>query len=698
MSLNSKIKQAFLSGALAGKTIKQIFAVLDAKKGFEKDAVRGAIETLEKENVVFCDGGRYILFESAGLVKGTIRGHERGYAFLVPENEDYRDFFIPPHALGGAFHGDLVYVKPKDISCGDNDEAEVVKIVARNDKIVGTYQAERTYGFVVPDEDGFTSDIFVPFKSSLGAVTGDKVLCRITAYPFDKNPEGEIIEILGKKYDLGAEERSIIAAHKIPVDFPKEVTAFLAEYNRFSAADAAGRVDFRDQTIITIDGEDARDLDDAISLKTLEHGHFLLGVHIADGSFFVTEGSPVDREAMRRGTSVYFPDNVIPMLPRELSNGICSLSEGVDRFTLSCVMEVDERGEVVDKTVAEGVIRSAHRMTYTAVDGLLSGDEKLKNEYADILPLIENMRALAEILIKKRERRGSVDLDVKEAEIRVDARGEISISPLFRTLSHRIIEDFMVLANETIAEYARYTEIPFLFRVHETPKEGKLEDFKTYLKNLGVSVRWSAHGVHPSDFSSLLKRLEGSPYFPLVNKVMLRSMNKAVYSPENVGHFGLASECYCHFTSPIRRYPDLVVHRAIKRLIFGGIGQWFDEHVSDINEIAKGASACERRADEAERDVDDLFKARFMRNFIGEEFEGIVSGVTAFGVFVELPNTVEGLIKIETLPAGSYDFDKKSYSLSSKRLTFHLGERVKIRVAGVNQARRKVEFIYVNKC
>ena len=698
MSLNSEIKRGFLDGELEGKTIKQIFFALDAKKGFEKDAVRRAIESLERDNFIFCDDGRFILFENAGLVKGTIRGHERGYAFLVPENEDYRDFFIPPHALCGAYHGDVVYVKPASLSQGDNDEAEVVRIVARNDKIVGTYQAERTYGFVVPDDGGFIADIFVPFKNSLGAVTGDKVLCSVTAYPAGKSPEGEIIEILGKKYDLGAEERSIIAAHRIPVEFPKEVTDFIAGQKYFSDAPAEGRRDFRGETIITVDGEDARDLDDAISLKTLDNGHFLLGVHIADVSYFVPEGSPVDREALKRGTSVYFPDNVIPMLPRELSNGICSLGEGVDRFTLSCVMEVDERGEVVDKTITEGVIRSAHRMTYTAVDGILDGDENLKREYADILPLIENMRALAEILIAKRERRGSVDLDVKEAEIRVNARGEISISPLFRTLSHRIIEEFMVLANETVAEYARYTEIPFLFRVHETPREGKLEDFRSYLKILGINVRWSAHGVHPSDFSALLKRLEGSPYFPLVNKVMLRSMIKAVYSPENVGHFGLASECYCHFTSPIRRYPDLVVHRAIKHLLFGGIGSWFDAHASDIYEIAKTVSSCERRADEAERDVDDLFKARYMRNFIGDEFDGIVSGVTAFGVFVELPNTVEGLIKIETLPAGTYDYDKKTYSLFSNRLSFHLGERVRVRVAGIDGARRKVEFIFVGKC
>ncbi len=698
MGFYEKLKDLFLTGELANKTAKQIFTALDVKKGFEKDAVRDVLTRLERDNVIFFDGNRYILFENAGLIKGTVRGHERGYGFLVPENADLRDFFLPPHAMNGALHGDEVYVKPVKGDRGSNDEAEVVRIIKRQTTVVGTYQAEKTFGFVVPDEKGYCVDIFVPFKAAMGAVSGDKVVVEIKAFPYGKNPEGEIIEILGKKFDLGAEERSVIAARGIPDKFPQSVTEFVSAQN-YSAIDGdlSGREDFRGELTVTIDGEDARDLDDAITLKTCDNGHFLLGVHIADVSHYVAEGGVIDREAYRRGTSVYFPDTVIPMLPRELCNGICSLNEGVDRYTLSCVMEVDQNGEVVDKRIVEGVIRSDKRLTYTAVDAVIEGDAAACRDCAEVLELIDTMRRLALILIKKRDGRGSVDLDVKEAEIRVNAKGDISITPLKRTLSHRIIEEFMILANETVAEFVRYTEIPFLYRIHERPSDEKTAAFCEYLKLLGINVRWSSRGVHPSDFSALLSRLEGKPLFPLVNKVMLRSMSKAVYSPENLGHFGLASDAYCHFTSPIRRYPDLVAHRALKHLIKGELGQWMDVHGEDIYEIAKETSKCERRADEAERDVDDIFKARYMKKHIGEEFVGVVSGVTSFGVFVELSNTVEGLIKIDTLPKGRYEFDKASYTLSSGRLSFRLGEEVLVYVAGVNQADRRVEFIFENK-
>ena len=505
------------------------------------------------------------------------------------------------------------------------------------------------------------------------------------------------MEILGKKFDMGAEERSIVAAKGIPDVFPEKVVEYVRSRRYGKTVDCEGREDFRDELTVTVDGADARDLDDAISLKMLDNGHFLLGVHIADVSCYVPEGSEVDKEALRRSTSVYFPDTVIPMLPRELCNGICSLNEGEDRLTLSCIMEVDEGGNVVDRRITEGVIRSDRRLTYDAVDAIVEGDSELCEKYADVLPLITNMCTLAKILIAKRDKRGSVDLDVKEASIVVDARGEISITPLFRTLSHRIIEEFMILANETVAEFVRYTEIPFLYRVHERPSEDKLADFTAYLKNLGINARWGANGVHPRDFSALLTRLEGTPLFSLVNKVMLRSMSKAKYFPENLGHFGLASDSYCHFTSPIRRYPDLVVHRAIKHMLNGQVGEWVDKYEPAIYDIAKITSECERRADEAERDVDDLFKAKYMKKHIGEEFEGVVSGVTSFGVFVELPNTVEGLIKLDTLPPGNYDFDKSTFTLASKKLSFKLGEMVRIMVAGVDFANRKVEFIFINK-
>ena len=683
--------------AFTGKTAKQIFTRFLIRKGTDKDSVRAALSRLEKECVLFCDNGKYIPFESAGLIKGKLRCNERGYGFLVPENAGIHDFFIPPDALNNAFDGDEVYVKPVRGKFGEGDRAEVVRIVKRADKLVGVYMAEESYGFVVPDNRGCLMDIYVSYRNAHGAVTGDKVCVKLLTFPNGRNPEGEITEIIGKQHDLGAEERAIVISHSIPNDFPAEVKNYVAKQNYAAPLTVKGREDFRSERIITVDGENAKDLDDAISLKTLEKGHFLLGVHIADVSYYVPDGSPVDREALRRGTSVYFPDNVIPMLPKELSNGVCSLSEGEDKYTLSCIMEVDEKGNVVDRRISEGVIRSCRRLTYTAVDAILNGDEEATLRNADILPLISDMRDLAEILIKKRGVRGSIDLDVKEAEISVDASGKISISPLNRTLSHRMIEEFMILANECVAEFMRYTELPFIYRVHEAPKDDKTEEFIDYLKRLGITVRWSANGVHPKDYAKLLDRLIGSPLYPLVNKVMLRSMSKARYSPENLGHFGLASDCYCHFTSPIRRYPDLIVHRALKHMINGQIGEWADGYSAKTDEIAKASSDCERRADEAEREVDELFKSRYMRERIGEEFEGIISGVTAFGVFVELENTVEGLIKLDTLPRGNYEFERSSFTLSSKKISFSLGEKVRVMVAGVDTAARKTEFIFIKK-
>ena len=705
VGFTEKIKDEFVQGTIKNKTIKQIFAYFGAKKSFEKDAVRASLNALEKEGFLFRDGDRYTLFSEANLIKGVIRGHEKGFAFFTPLRDETSsgaepgDLFIPPHALSGAHDGDEVYARKVVSDRGSSDEGEVVFISKRLTKLVGTYQAERTYGFVIPDRKGYGDDIFVTFKNAHGAATGDKVTVKILSFPVGKSPEGEVTEILGKKYDLDALEKAIIEENNIPSEFPEAVTAFVRKHigETVSFQDAENREDFRGEQIITIDGESAKDLDDAISLKVLGSGNFLLGVHIADVSHYVPEGSVLDKEALKRGTSVYFPNFVIPMLPKELSNGICSLNEGVDRLTLSCIMEIDGRGEVVDRRITRGVIKSSHRMTYDAVDAILEGDEELVKQYSDILPLIENMSRLAKILIKKRDERGSVDLDVKDADIYMNARGEIVITPLNRTLSHRIIEEFMIIANETAAEYARFTEIPFLFRVHDSPSGEKLEEFKTFLKNLGINVKWSKSGAYSGDFASILEKLKDSPLYSIVNRVMLRSMSKAKYSPENIGHFGLASECYCHFTSPIRRYPDIIVHRALTYLADGRIGEWIDKYSPIIAEIGRITSECERRADEAERAADDIFKGRYMKQFIGEETEGIVSGVTGFGVFVELENTVEGLIKLDTLPAGNYDFDKTNHTLSSKKLSFKLGERVFVRVAGVESMTGKIQFLFIGK-
>ena len=698
MNLFNFIKDNFISGEWKNITPKKIYSLLEARKPFEQKSIQKILVSLEDEGLIVYDDGKYTAFEFSDFLRGSLRGNEKGFAFLIPENGG-DDYFIPNRNLHGALHADTVIAKKVTNSLkGSSDEAEVVKILKRGVEVLsGTFYRDRGQAIVRPDEKNFFEDVYIKAGKENGAKTGDKVLVKIVGYFKGYSPDGVITEVLGKRYELFAEENSIIKGSGFEESFSKsvldEVAKIPQEVNDNQLID---RLNLSDRLIITIDGDDSRDFDDAVEVEKLANGNYKLGVHIADVSEYVKTGSKVDEEAYKRSTSVYFPDRVLPMLPKELSNGICSLNEGVLRLTLSCIMEIDAQGEVVDRQIVKSVIKSSRRMTYNKVESILNGDETLINEYSDVAPMLFLMGELQTILSKKRDERGSVDLDVKEAHITYE-NGEIKVGQREAKRAYKIIEEFMVLANECVAEFAFYQELPILYRIHEKPTAEKAFSFVEFLKVLGVNVRWRPENARPSDFSAVLDRVKDKPFYSLVNRVMLRSMQKACYYPENLGHFGLSSKCYCHFTSPIRRYPDLIVHRVLKMVLDGQIGQLTDLYGDFIYEMATQTSDKERKSNEVERAVDDLYKAKYMENFIGQEFDGVISGVTSFGVFTELENTIEGITKIEDLPRGNYVFDAKTFSLSSSKYSYKLGDKVRVGVMGVDLSARRTEFIILYK-
>lgn len=616
---------------------------------------------------------------------GTVQGSDKGYAFIVPDDETYgHDFFVPRHAVNGAFHGDKVLAAHVH---GTKDEAYIVKILERGSEIItGTLERDKNRAFVYPDNVKLP-EIFIPLSSTLRAKNGDKVVCKITSYPKGKAPGGEIVEILGESGDIDAEELSIIRSYNLEEDFPENVKEEARNVSKDKIL-LDGREDFRDKLIITIDGEDTRDIDDGVSLER-KGKNFVLGVHIADVSRYVKAGTALDMNAYGRGTSVYFPDRVLPMLPKELSNGACSLNEGEERYAMSCVMTFTPDGERLGYKICESVICSRHRTTYTEITALLEGEKEATGKYPDLVEVAADMEKLCLAMEKRRERLGSVTLDVKEAHIYVDGEGKIVIPSAERTVSQRIIEQFMISANEAVAEFLQDRGAPCLYRIHESPAPEKASTFFAFLRDLGVKTKSGGGDVKPTDFQNILKAVEDKPFYSVVNKVMLRSMQKARYSEENRGHFGLASECYCHFTSPIRRYPDLFVHRALKAVLGR---KSFDKLAAFAPEAGKECSARERLADECERKVDDLYKLYYMAEKLGEEFDATVSGVTAFGVFAELDNTVEGLIPLEDLPADSYTYYEEKFTLAGSKYTFKLGQKIKVKVADCDLGRMRVLF------
>lgn len=651
----------------------------------ERPALKDMLWSFVRSGELLADSaGRFGTAEQFGAKRGKIAGNERGFGFFVPEDGS-GDLFLPRRALKNALHGD-------DVLCfrRTGDEGEVLAIIERGvHEIVGTFRFERQGGFVTADDKKYTERIFIAKNQTNGCKNGDKVAVKIKSYD-DRMPIGEIIEVLGKSGDLFTEEKAIIRSHSLRETFPEDVLREgekQAKKDPLSALD--GRADFRNTLIITIDGEDTRDIDDAISIE--KRGKFYhLGVHIADVSHYVKRNGLLDAEAFRRGTSVYFPDRVLPMLPPSLSDNICSLNEGAVRLTLSCLMTVNENGKVIAKKIVPSVIRSRHRMTYTAVTAIADGKKEAVEAYPDLVDFIKTAVELTNILKRSREARGGLDLDINETKI-LFGDGKISISPQERTISHEMIEQFMILANESVAEIMTEMRTPFVYRVHEKPSEEKAASFRDFLEGIGVGAPYDPRKVTPKDYQKILKSPENAPAGSVLNRVMLRSMMKAFYSPENIGHFGLASDCYCHFTSPIRRYPDLYIHRIIKDSL-ADRETVRKKYQGETETVSARSSACEKNAMEAERDADALYAVTYMQDKIGEEYEAAVTGVTPFGLFAELENTVEGLIPLEMLPEDRYEFSEDRLLLRGNVNIFRLGQRLLVKVTGVDWSSRRVQF------
>ena len=680
--------------------MKEMASVLQVKKE-ERQELKEILDALESEGKIHkTQKGNYVKGQGNRLT-GIYQAHARGFGFVSIEGSD-DDVFIPEEESGGALQGDEVEIQitrgagPKT---GQRQEGKVIKILKRGmSRIVGYYQKNKSFGFVLPDNQKFLQDVFVPEEKSKGAVTGHKVVVKLTSYGGDgKKPEGEVVEILGHVNDPGTDVLSIAMSYELPIEFPEKVMNQAERVAKpVSEADRFGRRDLRDVRMVTIDGEDAKDLDDAVSLEVRD-GSFYLGVHIADVTNYVQENSALDREAKKRGTSVYLADRVIPMLPHTLSNGICSLNAGEDRLALSCLMKIDENGTIVDHEICESVIRVDRRMTYTAVKQILEDeDEEQCRKYEEFVPMFREMARLSSILREKRHRRGAVDFDFPETKVILDEQGRpVELKAYERNTATKLIEDFMLAANETVAEDFFWREIPFVYRIHEAPDEEKIRKLAIFLHNFGYTMHVGNHEVHPKEIQKLLAKVEGKPEEPMIARLALRSMKQAKYTPENEGHFGLAASCYTHFTSPIRRYPDLQIHRIIKETLRGRMDEERIRHYQSIlEEVTKHASETERRAEEAERETVKLKKVQYMKNFIGEEYEGVISGITKWGMYVELPNTIEGLVHVVNMTDDHYEYIEDRYEMQGINTgkTYRLGQKVCVRVMAANELQRTIDF------
>ena len=681
---------------------KEIAVVLNVPKP-QKHELMEVLDALLADGKVELTGkGKYIK-SNGKFLTGIFTAHPRGFGFVTVEGEE-EDIFIPADQTNGALHMDTVQVAIARTSGGKRKEGTVVKIVARGTtQLVCTYEKSKTFGFAVPDNQRFAQDIFIPAERSKGAVSGHKVVVEITDYGKNgKKPEGKVVEIIGHINDPGTDIMSIVKGYDLPVDFSSKIMKQVENVsNEVSKADMAGRLDLRDWQTVTIDGEDAKDLDDAITLVK-EGELYKLGVHIADVSNYVQENSALDVEALKRGTSVYLVDRVIPMLPHKLSNGICSLNAGENRLALSCIMLIDAKGNVVDHTIAETVIRVDRRMSYTSVKKILEEhDETERREYEELVPMFELMQELAAILRKKRMKRGSIDFDFPETKIILDEKGRpVEIKPYDRNVATKIIEDFMLIANETVAQDYFWQELPFVYRTHENPDAEKIKKLGTFINNFGYTIHIGQDEVHPKELQKLLMKIDGTPEEALISRLTLRSMKQAKYTTINTGHFGLATNYYCHFTSPIRRYPDLQIHRIIKDNLRGRMNAGKIDHYEKIlPEVAKHSSEMERRADEAERETDKLKKVEYMEERIGQVFEGVISGVTEWGFYVELPNTIEGLVHVTTLTDDYYHYQEATYEMVGEATNrrYKLGQKVKVMVMSTDRLLRTIDFRVVRE-
>jgi len=688
--------------------LEQHFNITDAADF--KSFLKLLVSLEEQGKIIRTRTERFGVPERMNLLRGTVQAHPKGFAFLLPDDSEHPDVYLHANDLKSAMNGDVVLVRITSKSeAGGRMEGEVVRIVQRAiTQIVGVLEDHEAFAFVMPDDQRINRDIFIPKEKTMGAVTGQKVVVKIVTYPEGRSAaEGEVIEILGHKNDPGVDILSIIRKHQLPEQFPDEVMQeAIAAPDSISEEEivSQGRRDLRDEIIVTIDGADAKDLDDAVHVKRLENGNYLLGVHIADVGYYVKERSALDQEAFRRGTSVYLVDRVIPMLPHRLSNGICSLNPKVDRLTLSCEMEF-EPGTLkqVRHDIFTSVIRTTERMTYSDVRRILLADEEnpeteLKERYAPLLDMFKLMEELAMGLRNKRMKRGAIDFDFQESKVIVDEQGKaIDIVKRERSVAEQIIEEFMLAANETVAEHFFWLKVPFLYRIHENPDQEKLQTFMTFAANFGHVVKGKGNTIHPRALQTLLEKIQGTKEATVISTMMLRSMKQAKYDAESLGHFGLAAEFYSHFTSPIRRYPDLVIHRIIREVLDnnGALpAKRQDALAARMPDIAQHSSQRERLAVEAERDTDKLKKCEYMLDKIGETFSGIISSVTSFGIFVELENTVEGLIRLSDLHDDYYHFHPDHMILVGERTSkiYRIGDEVEIIVSRVNMTDHTIDF------
>lgn len=712
---------------------KELAILLNIPKSQREDLMEVLDALVAEGRIGVSKKGKYGKAETFS-VNGIFSGHPKGFGFVTVEGME-QDVFIPEDKTGAALHGDRVQivVEPDSRMSGSRSgmgsggrraEGAVIRVLEHaNEEVVGYYQKNKNFGFVIPDNQKLAKDIFIPQGCDMGAVTGHKVVVKITDFGSEKHkPEGRVTEIIGHVNDPGTDILSIVRAYGLPEAFPQEVMEEIEDIpdhvtvpgqpvemgSLYGISDLvspdgwsgelSGRLDLRGLQTVTIDGEDAKDLDDAVTICRDGQGHYILGVHIADVSHYVKEGSPLDREARKRSTSVYLVDRVIPMLPHKLSNGICSLNAGTDRLALSCIMEVDAQGTVLDHRIAGTVIHVDRRMTYTAVNAVVTDrDEAVMAEYEEFVPMFDCMKELADILRENRRKRGAIDFDFPESKIVLNEQGKpLEIKPYERNAATRIIEDFMLLVNETVAEDYYWQSIPFLFRSHDNPDPEKMKQLGTFINNFGYFIKMQHGEIHPKELQKLLDKIEGTPEEALLSRLTLRSMKQAKYTTLCSGHFGLATRYYTHFTSPIRRYPDLQIHRIIKETLKGGLSDKRAAHYEKIlPEVAVQTSALERRADEAERETDKLKKCEYMSRFIGQDFDGAISGVTNWGLYVELPNTVEGLVRMSDLDDDYYIFDEQHYELIGEmtKKTYKLGQPVRVTVSSTDRLLRTVDFI-----
>lgn len=669
----------------------------------ETDLLLKTLNYLEKQGLVVKNRrGKYGVPEKMNLIVGKLEGHPGGYAFLLPDDPEIDDIYISREDMNGAMHGDRVLVRPKIAAKANSKvEGEVIRILQRALKtVVGTVERGKHFSFVVPDDKRIFYDLYVPKDKTIGAKNGQKVVAKITEWPEKRrNPSGEIVEILGYPDEPGVDVLSIIKKYELPLDFPEKVKRQVQQIpDEVLREDLVGREDFRHLKTITIDNEDAKDLDDAVSIEKTSDG-YRLGVHIADVSYYVEEKSPLDVEALKRGCSVYLVDRVIPMLPPKLSNGICSLNPRADRLTMSVIIDFDSEANIKSYKITPGVIKTCERMTYTQVNKILEEEDKETIECFDYL--VEDlhwMKELAEKLSHKRFARGSLDFELDEAKVILDENGHpVDVVKEERRISSSIIEEFMIVANEVVAEHIFWLKIPLVYRIHENPDEEKINSLKEFLYNFGYTLK-GTQNLKPKSLQQILEQVKGKPEQRLINTMLLRSLRQARYSGVNFGHFGLASLYYTHFTAPIRRYPDLVVHRILRKQLQNDIDQKQEKKLVKIVErVAKLSSERERVAEEAERESVDLKIAEYMASRIGETYEAIVSGVTSFGIFVELDNTIEGLVHVSHMEDDYYHFNEKTMALIGERTgkTFRIGDVVQVKVYNVNIAERHIDFVLV---